>query len=118
MTKKKLFGGLAMIGLGLIPGAGSMVSAAKLGGELVVGELLLKDDEEKEQYRGWYQLAAQLRDNNKITNSRRKALLLGRIESDLVGETGEEPSETDLMFYFYMVVRDVKGGFEVESEGE
>jgi len=118
VTKKKMFGGLAMIGLGLIPGAGSLVSAAKLGGELVVGELLLKEDEEKEKYRGWYRLAAHLRDNETLSNSRRKALLLGRIESDLVGETGQEPGETDLMFYFYMVVRDVKGGFEVESEGE
>ncbi len=116
MTKKKLFGHLAQVGLGLLPGGNTAVAMAKLGGEIIVGELLLKDDDEKEQYRTWYWLAAALRDNDKLTNAVRKDLLLGRIESDLVAANGEVPGETDLMFYFYMIVRDVKGGFETADE--
>jgi len=114
MTKKQLFGGLAKIGLGLIPGGGAIVSAVKLGGELVVGELFLKEPEEKEQYRAWYALALALKENELLSNDRRKRLLLGRIESDLVAEHGAA-RETDLNFYFYMVVKDVKGGFETEE---
>jgi len=113
MTKKKFFGSLAKIGLGLIPGGGAAIEAAKLGGELVVGQLLLQDDEEKTLYREWYELAMGLRDGEH-TNARRKELLLGRIRVDLAARDGAEPGETDLMFNFYLVVRDVKGGFEVD----
>lgn len=112
---KKMWGGIAKIGIGLIPGGGAAIAAAKLGGELVVGELLMKDDGEKQLYRSWYDAAATLRDMD-LPNEERRARLLGRIETDLTQENdGEPPGETDLMFNFYAVVKDVKGEFELDS---
>ena len=114
MTKKKLFGTIGKIALGFIPGGGAIVEAAKVGGELAVGALLAGDDEERTLYREWYELAMGLRDGD-LTNERRKDLLLDTIRADLTARDGVEPGETDLMFNFYMVVRDVKGGFESEE---
>ena len=113
MTKKKLFGTIGKIALGFIPGGGAVMEAAKVGGELAVGALLAGDDDEKTLYREWYKLAMGLRDGE-FTNERRKEMLLDRIRGDLAARDGIMPGETDLMFNFYMVVRDVKGGFEAE----
>lgn len=114
---KKMWGSLARIGLGLLPGGGTAMEAAKLGGELVIGELFLKDDEEKKMYRSWYEYGATLRDMD-LPNREKKDRLLDRISTDLSMATGEAPGETDLMFNFYMVVKDVKFDFEDTPDSE
>lgn len=90
------------------------MEAAKLGGELVVGELLMKDDDAKKLYRGWYKVGALLRDDDTLTNGERKTRLLERIDMDWKVFYAETPSETDLMLTFYTIVKDVQGGFEEE----
>lgn len=108
---KKMWGGIAKIALKVAP-VPRLVSE---GAELAVGELLLKDDEEKERYRGWYEAAKTLRDSD-LSNREKKRRLLSRIETDMTTDAGgKKPGETDLMYNFYTVVKDVKGDFEVDD---
>lgn len=111
---KKFWGSVAKIGIGFLPAGGAAMEAAKLGGELVVGELLMKDDDAKKLYRGWYKVGALLRDDDTLTNGERKTRLLERIDMDWKVFYAETPSETDLMLTFYTIVKDVQGGFEEE----
>lgn len=117
MSKKKLFGNIAKIAMGFVPG-GKIV---EMGGDLLIGEFLMKDDKDKELYRKWYKLAkllgeqATLQSGLALTNAGRRTILESFIENSLFIETGEWPSETELGLAFFTVVNDVKGNFEDDN---
>lgn len=93
------------------PIAGTIVGGpvgAMIGG--TISKMLPPD--ERDQFEEWSRYAAELEEDDDLTNSERGDRLRGRIRKDLFQVTGEEPKERRVGWLMDTVVMAINGDFE------